>query len=170
MDNIGERLREERERLGMSQAAFGQLAGVKKNAQFNYEAGHRSPDSEYLSAVARHGADVLYILTGRRTPGHELIAQIRRKYGRLIDLGDLADNIERLTEAEAASGAARPRDDLERWAAAIAAVEEGLAQTGGRLPPAARAELTLAAYDLLEDDTPSSKQRVIRLVKTSSGG
>ena len=35
------RLREERERLGFSQEAFGVLGGVQKRAQINYEKGER---------------------------------------------------------------------------------------------------------------------------------
>ena len=63
------RLREERERLGFSQEAFGVLGGVQKRAQINYEKGERHPDSAYLAAIAAAGADVLYILTGQRTGG-----------------------------------------------------------------------------------------------------
>lgn len=164
MNDLGDRLREERERLGLSQAAFGELAGVKKNAQFNYEAGNRSPDGQYLSAVAKHGVDVLYVVTGQRTPGHDLIQAVRTKYGPHLALAELAESIERIEEAEAAAGRAKTRDDLERWASAIAAVEEGLSQTGRRLEPASKAELILAAYDLLEEDSSSARDRVIRLV------
>lgn len=68
MGSIGERLREERERTGLIQAAFAELAGVTKTAQFNYEKGHRAPDALYLSAIAAAGVDVLYVLTGSRRP------------------------------------------------------------------------------------------------------
>ena len=64
---IGDRLREERERLGMNQEAFGAIAGVRKQAQLLYEKGERHPDAQYLAAIAAAGADVLYILTGRRS-------------------------------------------------------------------------------------------------------
>ena len=73
------RLREERERLGFSQEAFGVLGGVQKRAQINYEKGERHPDSAYLAAIAAAGADVLYILTGQRSqpvpPAQELPRQ-----------------------------------------------------------------------------------------------
>lgn len=65
--DTGVRLREERERLGMSQEAFGAMAGVRKQAQLLYEKGERSPDARYLSAIAAAGTDVLYILTGQRS-------------------------------------------------------------------------------------------------------
>lgn len=64
----GERLREERERLGLTQSQMGELAGVTKKSQINYEKGERHPDSVYLAAIAAAGADVLYILTGQRNP------------------------------------------------------------------------------------------------------
>ncbi|MEO5522583.1 helix-turn-helix transcriptional regulator [Citrobacter youngae] len=66
-DYIGMRLREERERLGLSQAALGEIGGVKKLTQLNYEKGERSPDSSYLCAISKFGADVQFIVTGIRT-------------------------------------------------------------------------------------------------------
>ncbi|WP_313103766.1 helix-turn-helix domain-containing protein [Stutzerimonas nitrititolerans] len=64
---LGDRLKEERERLGMSQTEFAFVAGVSKNSQFNYEKGERNPDAAYLEAVASVGVDVLYVLTGIRS-------------------------------------------------------------------------------------------------------
>lgn len=61
------RLREERERLRLSQTAFGELGGVQKRAQVNYENGERSPDANYLAAIAGYGVDIQYVLTGART-------------------------------------------------------------------------------------------------------
>lgn len=63
---VGERLREERTRLGLNQDAFAQQGGITRNTQGSYEKGERNPDSAYLIAVARAGADVLYVLTGVR--------------------------------------------------------------------------------------------------------
>ena len=68
MSGIGDRLREERERLRMSQAAFGEVGGVKANAQGKYESGERFPGADYLAAVAGLGVDVLFVVTGARTP------------------------------------------------------------------------------------------------------
>lgn len=66
MSTFGDRLREERERLGFNQSDFGALGGVKKQAQLNYEKGERSPDSMYLASIGKIGADILYLLTGER--------------------------------------------------------------------------------------------------------
>lgn len=62
-----DRLKEERKRIGLNQEDFAALGGVKKGAQFNYENGSRTPDSDYLTAVAAAGVDVLYLLTGQQT-------------------------------------------------------------------------------------------------------
>ncbi|WP_197490369.1 hypothetical protein [Halothiobacillus diazotrophicus] len=41
---------------------------MQRRSQANYEAGDRYPDALYLSGVAKAGVDVLYILTGQRSP------------------------------------------------------------------------------------------------------
>lgn len=64
----GSRLRQERERLGANQTDFAAQAGVSKNTQYNYEKGDRSPDSAYLAAIADVGVDILYVVTGQRSP------------------------------------------------------------------------------------------------------
>lgn len=75
MNSFGERLREERQRLGLNQTEFAGLAGVQKQAQLKYEKGERSPDANYLAAIAAAGADVQYIVTGvRRGDGIGLAA------------------------------------------------------------------------------------------------
>jgi transcriptional regulator with XRE-family HTH domain len=64
LKTFGARLREERERLGLSQTAFAESCGVKKLAQINYEKGERAPDVIYLHRASQAGADATYILTG----------------------------------------------------------------------------------------------------------
>ncbi len=65
---IGERLKEERSRLGFNQTDLAAVGGVGKTTQINYEKGVGSPDAAYLAAIAEQGADVLYIVTGERKP------------------------------------------------------------------------------------------------------
>ena len=64
--SIGARLREERQRLGLSQPALAENGGVLKQAQLNYEKDERVPDARYLAGVAAAGVDVLYVITGQR--------------------------------------------------------------------------------------------------------
>ncbi|WP_371914179.1 XRE family transcriptional regulator [Pseudomonas sp. 28 E 9] len=61
---VGERLREERERLGKNQTDFGVSAGVSRGTQKAYELGASSPDIRYLSGLQELGVDVYYVLTG----------------------------------------------------------------------------------------------------------
>lgn len=77
--DIGIRLREERERLGMTQESFGQAGGVLKRALIRYEKGERAPDATFLAALAAAGADVLYVLTGERSA--VLTEATRRAHG-----------------------------------------------------------------------------------------
>lgn len=64
---IGERLREERERLGFSQPAFAGLAETTKKSQIDYEKDSTQPKAGYLAAISKVGADVQYIITGVRS-------------------------------------------------------------------------------------------------------
>ncbi|WP_338570084.1 helix-turn-helix transcriptional regulator [Pseudomonas canadensis] len=80
MSGIGSRLRQERERLGLSQKVFGEIGGVEANAQGKYESGGRVPKADYLSRVAERGVDVLFVLTGTATPiQSENLSQIEEK-------------------------------------------------------------------------------------------
>lgn len=63
---IGERLKEERERLGFTQPAFAGLAETTKKSQIDYEKDLTQPKAGYLAAIAKVGADVQYIVTGVR--------------------------------------------------------------------------------------------------------
>lgn len=63
---IGLRLREERERIGMTQEQMAIAGAVAKRTYCHYEAGEREIGSACMAALAAAGADVLYILTGQR--------------------------------------------------------------------------------------------------------
>ena len=66
-DQVGERLREERERLGLNQTEFGALLGVSRGTQKNYEQGANSLDLRYVAALEDCGVDAAFVLTGRRS-------------------------------------------------------------------------------------------------------
>lgn len=68
-DTFHDRLREERERVGLSQSALAEAGGVKKLSQHTYEKGVRSPTADYLVKLAGTGIDVPYLLTGKHTVG-----------------------------------------------------------------------------------------------------
>ena len=65
---VGERLEEERKRLGIkNKSAMASAGGVVPSAYGNYVDGTRAPDGGYLVAISEVGADVQYILTGVRS-------------------------------------------------------------------------------------------------------
>ncbi|CUK22110.1 Helix-turn-helix domain [Achromobacter sp. 2789STDY5608615] len=91
--SIGNRLREERKRIGLDQGPFGQIGGVQTVAQSNYENGKRMPDAAYLEKVAAAGVDVLYVLTGTRSLSQaDLFADLKR-------YGDAWETLEMALEA-----------------------------------------------------------------------
>ncbi len=63
---VGDRLSEERTRLGLTQAELGAATQTHRNTVSRYESGERNPDVSFLSAVEKLGLDVTYILTGER--------------------------------------------------------------------------------------------------------
>ena len=67
--SIGERLREERERLEFNQTDFAALGDASLRSQIEWEKGKAFPNAKLLSAWATAGADVQYILTGVRAGG-----------------------------------------------------------------------------------------------------
>lgn len=131
---IDVRLKEERERLGLSQPLFAQAAGAAKRTLADWEKGVSSPTAVQLSALAKVGVDVLYVLTGQ-TSQSELVA--------------------------------RPINDRARLASAIEAVEAGLADTKRHLPPKKKAELVLAAYDLMAQPE-QTRDNVIKLLRLAA--
>ena len=64
MNSIGERLKEERKRLGLSQMELCELTGITRKTLFSYETVERSPNVLFLSALFDHDFDVDYILKG----------------------------------------------------------------------------------------------------------
>jgi len=66
-NEYGLRIRNERIRLGYTQAKWAKRCGVSKTSQVNYEAGTYRPDVAYLSGAVSLGADPLYLLVGKST-------------------------------------------------------------------------------------------------------
>ena len=66
-DQRGDRLRQERSRLGLSQKDFAALFGKKNMAVMRYEKGERVMGQDDLEALHTAGVDVYYLITGERT-------------------------------------------------------------------------------------------------------
>ncbi len=67
MSTMGERLKEERERLGMTIPVFAEKAGAKKNTVIDWQKDVSSPPVAKLTSLAAEGLDVIYIITGVRS-------------------------------------------------------------------------------------------------------
>jgi len=63
---VGLRLRQERERLGMTQAELSAIGGVKPLTQYLYERGDRTPQFDYILRVVRAGVDLSFLVNGVR--------------------------------------------------------------------------------------------------------
>lgn len=61
---LNERLRKIRNDMGLTQADFAELGGVKVLAQTNYERGMRVPSLEYLLKLKESGVDINFIIFG----------------------------------------------------------------------------------------------------------
>lgn len=90
MNPIGERLREERVRLGLNQDDFAEVGGVQRRAQGNYERGERAPDADYLARIAERGADVLFIVTGKRALSERDLEADLERYGKAWETLEMA--------------------------------------------------------------------------------
>lgn len=64
---IGDFLKDERKRLGLSQAEAAEKCGVSREIWGKYERGITMPGSEALYAFAHYGADMQYVFTGVRS-------------------------------------------------------------------------------------------------------
>ncbi|MCB8748347.1 helix-turn-helix domain-containing protein [Rhodoferax sp. U2-2l] len=64
---ISERIKSERKRLGYSQTDMAEIAEASRGTVANWENGIGGPDANALSAMARVGVDVLYVITGDRS-------------------------------------------------------------------------------------------------------
>jgi transcriptional regulator with XRE-family HTH domain len=56
--------------------------GVKPNTQVNYEGGRSAPDADYLGRLAALGLDVLYVVTGQRTPDKKGVVRVGQELSR----------------------------------------------------------------------------------------
>ncbi len=72
---FGQRLKEERKRLGKTQAEFAEAGGVGRLSQIQYENEATAPSTRYLSGVAAIGADLAYLLLGLRLRANPLTAE-----------------------------------------------------------------------------------------------
>lgn len=107
MPSISDRLREQREALGLSQQVLADKCNISARSQRNYESGERLPDAAYLAALTVIGADVLYILTGQRNA--PVAPTLSRRAAALLDNYEHTDESGKKIIEGTASLAAQPK-------------------------------------------------------------
>lgn len=102
--SIGERLREERERLGVTQPALAELVKSSKRTVIDWEKGVSYPNALALSVMASSGVDVGYVLTGAPST-----SSLRPDEVRLLVLYRLAEaSVQSAVVAALAAGSTGP--------------------------------------------------------------
>ncbi|MBT9428447.1 helix-turn-helix domain-containing protein [Candidatus Symbiopectobacterium endolongispinus] len=114
---IGLRIKEERERLSLTQQGMADAIGVAKRTFIDWEKDRTSPTAVQLSALSALGVDVLYVVTGfHNTSAPALRPELTRRKSTLLD------NYDHLSESDKAA--------LERTAFALA--EQGRVSRKGK--------------------------------------
>lgn len=83
---LGDRLREERKRLRLTQAGFAAAVGISTPTQTGYELGARTPDINYLSRIEQLGVDGRYVRTGIREDAHAVKVLDWDRYAAIRDV------------------------------------------------------------------------------------
>lgn len=147
---IGQRLSDWRLALGYDKpAAFSQLLGLNKGVLNKYEGGINIPGGAVLATFSVQGLNINWLLTGEGEmfsgpEGQPVQVPVQQQNSVVLE-------------------------DKSRLVAALGAVEEGLKAVHWEMPPDKKAELVLAAYELLEDSTEArGKAKVIQFIRAFS--
>lgn len=73
---LGIRIKNERERLGLTQPEFAEIAGAKKRTVIDWQNGMSSPTTVQLAALAAAGVDIAYVITGVPARAHRKLAAV----------------------------------------------------------------------------------------------
>lgn len=64
-DGFGERMKQERKRLGLTQESLAERVGVRQQTVFQYEKGNTSPTLQFIYTLQGIGFNMQYLLYGR---------------------------------------------------------------------------------------------------------
>lgn len=93
--DFANRLRAERARLKLNQDEFAGLGGVKRISQYLYERGDRVPDFRYFENLAKHGIDIVYLVSGKHSIGVEIGDRLEFSAQLLSDIYKTVDDFAR---------------------------------------------------------------------------
>lgn len=144
--SLGERVGEERRRLGKTQEELASACHTSRKTMGNIEGGKNAPGAEILSAMAQLGADVQYILTGTRSENLYKVAEEQGEYKVKPDL-------------------ARTREvDPGVLQGVIAGVKEYLNESGIKMSAAKETELVMLLLDFMNAENVQDKSAVREMV------
>jgi transcriptional regulator with XRE-family HTH domain len=130
---IGSRLKAWRHALGLTQAQFAQRIGVHIGVLKKYEQGLNIPGGDALTAIARTGVNLNWLLTGegemlpKEAPGIELKGAERhaRRWQKIIELVEsIEDEEERSALLEEIFARAKTAAELAELRRAVAALQK----------------------------------------------
>ena len=150
---IGERLKEERKRLGLTQPGLAEIAGAAKRTVIDWEKGVSSPTAAQLEALSRVGMDVLFVVTGIR--GQTVTNESNSATSRY-----LTENSNPVTNS-----AALPQIDSKRLARILDLLEAHAAQAGRRWPASRLVMVAAEVYNVLADEPALDEPKVERILK-----
>lgn len=96
--SLGERLKEERERLGFNQIDFAKIVGASRKTQIRWEKDESAPGADALEMWAKIGLDVLYVVVGQKTkipPCSDEVPKMTSQKQTLMDAYDEMDTRQR---------------------------------------------------------------------------
>lgn len=144
MPLLGERLRAERERLGLGQQELAEMCGVTMRSQRNYEKGERQPDADYLAAFMAVGGNVLHVLAGSGGESNRALTP------------DLSVNTAPTVPTQI---------DVDRLARIVEMLEVFASNAGKRWPSGQLVAVAAEVYNVLVDEPALDKPKVERILK-----
>ncbi len=161
MSTVGHRLEEERKKLGFNQTQFGEIAGVSRKTQGNYESNERRADSEYLAAIAKAGADITYIVLGTKPNVYF--------EKRAMSSTDKASSFSVRESVDPQYNYENEPFDLEVLEIAIECIELYIDELDLKVTPAKKAKVIRMLYPLIRDDDNNEvPDNVIDLLKLAA--
>lgn len=143
---LGDRLKNERVRLNLTQPAFAEIAGAAKRTVIDWEKGVSSPTASQLALLAAADLDVLYVVTGQRS--NAATSQ------HLTETGNPVTNT-----------TAVPLIDAKRLARIVELLEAFASQAGRRWPAARLVAVAAEVYNVLADEPALDEPKVERILK-----
>ena len=151
---LGIRIKDERERLGLTQPEFAEIAGAKKRTVIDWQNGVSSPTAIQLAALAAAGVDIAYVITGVPAEAH----------GKLADVAQASQLLQRAGASEEVARELMPAlvQLLSKKRSSLSPDDSAFLEDYRRCSPADQAVIRQMAARFADDATmkaPAKKKR-----------